>query len=322
MADLKPVYLIHGDDHGRIAERRSKLRALGEAEGGAGSVEVLDGDTATPAGAAAALSTMTFATGRRVIIVDGVERWKAADMEPLEAALAAPPPDTTIAFFAREDGRTTVPERLVKAVAEAGGDVRAEGVVKPWELPKWVAGQSARLGIALDAGAAKAFVAQVGDRPQRLLRELERLALELGAEASLSADDVVRLAAPSAERRAWTLADALVARDAPAATRLYLTLRAQGERLAGLVPMIARRMREAHGVALRLEAGEAPAQVKRGLRMPPKAADALIADVRRSDPERLAAAIVRLADLELGLRGGSELDEDTQALRAIAAIAA
>ena len=33
---FKPAYLIHGDDHGRIAERRARLRAMAEAESGAG----------------------------------------------------------------------------------------------------------------------------------------------------------------------------------------------------------------------------------------------------------------------------------------------
>ena len=60
MAELKPAYLIHGEDHGAIAERRAGLRALAEREGAAGSVEMLEGDLATPAGAAQALATMTL----------------------------------------------------------------------------------------------------------------------------------------------------------------------------------------------------------------------------------------------------------------------
>lgn len=44
MAELKPAYLIHGDDHGAIAERRAGLKALAEQEGDAASVEVLDGE--------------------------------------------------------------------------------------------------------------------------------------------------------------------------------------------------------------------------------------------------------------------------------------
>ena len=37
---FKPAYLIHGDDHGRLTERRARLRALAESEAGAGGVAV------------------------------------------------------------------------------------------------------------------------------------------------------------------------------------------------------------------------------------------------------------------------------------------
>ena len=60
MPSLQARLPIHGDDHGRIAERRARLRALAEAESGAGGVEVLEGDACTPDGVAAALSAMTL----------------------------------------------------------------------------------------------------------------------------------------------------------------------------------------------------------------------------------------------------------------------
>src|ERR1700757_3628898 len=131
---FKPAYLIHGDDHGRIAERRARLRALAEQASGAQGIEVFEGDASTPANVASALNAMTFAIGRRFIVADGVERWKEKELDPLEAVLAAMPPDTTVAFFAREEGRASAPKRLHDAVRQAGGDIAAEQSVKPWEL--------------------------------------------------------------------------------------------------------------------------------------------------------------------------------------------
>ena len=129
---FKPAYLIHGDDHGRIAERRARLRAVAEAESGTGGVELFEGDAATPEALALALRSMTFAIGRRFIVVDGVERWKDAEVEALLAPeLANMPPDTTVAFFAREDGRIKAPAKLAAAVTKAGGDVAAESALKP-----------------------------------------------------------------------------------------------------------------------------------------------------------------------------------------------
>ena len=139
MAAFKPAYLLHGDDHGRLAERRARLRAVAERESGAGGVECFEGDAATPEAVAAALSAMTFAIGRRFLIVDGVERWKDGDVEqaigPALAGLAA---DTTVAFFAREEGRAKAPATLAAAVQAAGGDVVAENALRARDLPRWL----------------------------------------------------------------------------------------------------------------------------------------------------------------------------------------
>src|SRR5204862_2210596 len=88
MATFKAAYLIHGDDHGRIAERRARLRALAESLSGAEGIELFEGEAATPEAVAVALDSMTLAVGRRFIVVDGVERWKDRELDALEAALA------------------------------------------------------------------------------------------------------------------------------------------------------------------------------------------------------------------------------------------
>ena len=106
MPSFKPAYLIHGDDHGRVGERRARLHALAEAQSGSGGLEHLEGDAGTPAAVALALNAMTFAIGWRFVIVDGVERWKDADVtSDLAPVLAAPPPDTTVAFLDRKSTR-------------------------------------------------------------------------------------------------------------------------------------------------------------------------------------------------------------------------
>ncbi len=324
---FKPAYLICGDDHGRIAERRARLRSMAESLSGATGIELLEGESAIPDRVAATLGAMTLALGHRFVVVDGAERWKDREMDALVAALGALAPGTTVAFFAREDGRSRAPERLHKAVRAAGGDIATENSVKPSELPRWAVRRAAELGVELDPESARALVAHVGERQQRLLRELEKLALGAPADAPIriGAAEVLELTAASSERRAWSVADALVAGDAQAAVALYLSLREQGERLAGLTYWIAQRLRAALDVALALDAGEPAAQVRRRLRMPSGAADRLMADARRVGARRLSEAICELADLELASRGGrgtGALAEDTAAVLAFRRIAA
>ena len=168
-------------------------------------------------------------------------------------------------------------------------------------------------GLALDQAAAKALVAQVGERQQRLLRELEKLALEARARRSSAADagrahrrsnSAPRTPPSAAPSRSPTRSSAADAREA---TLAYLRLRRQGERIAGLAYLMASRLREALAVALRLQAGERPPRSSAACGCRSRAAERFIADVARSDPERLRGALGMLADLELDTRGGAPL---------------
>lgn len=323
MPAFKTAYLIHGDDHGRIGERRHRLRELAEQESGVNGVELFEGEAAAPEAVANALCAMTFAIGRRFVIVEGVERWKDSEVtETVAPALAAMGDDTTVAFFAREDGRVKAPAKLAEAVRKVGGDIAAEMCLKAKELPRWLMGEASKLGVELDGAAAQALVAHVGERQQRLLRELEKLALEHGPGARLGVEEVEEVAADSAERQVWGFVDALVARDTRKATRQFLELRAQGEAMPRLIPSMARRLREVLAIAARLQEGESPAQVKATTKGSPWAIDRRIKEARNADPDVLRSALVALADLELDTRGGSELDDDTVGLRAIAAMTA
>lgn len=331
---FKPAYLIRGDDHGRIAERRARLRRLAESGSGAQGLELFEGDASTPDNVAAALNALTFALGRRFIIVDGTERWKDKEMDALAGALADLPADTTVTFFAREDGRFKAPKRLVDAVSSAGGDIAVEETVKPWELPKWVAARARELGLNLSADAARALVAHVGDRQQRLLRELEKIDLDLrdvdpaqpdgsAVMIDVDAERVAELTAASSERKVWTLADELLSGNGPRAAQVFVELRGQGQRLGSMMFSLSSRLRDAHRVAAALERGESPAEAKRGLRMPPRAQDQLLSDARRMGAERLREAVVLVAELEAASHGGGSggASEDTRALIAITRIA-
>lgn len=323
MPAFKPAYLIHGDDHGRLGERRARLRSMAEAESGSSGVELFEGDACTAENLVNALSAMTFALGRRFIIADGVERWREPDIEIVAAALRELDPESvTVCFFAHEEARRAAPKALHAAVAEVGGVIDSEMVLKARELPRWVGGRAAELGLELDVTAARALIAQVGDRQQRLSRELEKLALELGPGTVVGVEEITASCASSSERKLWTLADALVAGDRTTATRALLELRQQGERIPGLLYGIVRRLRDAQEIAVALAAGDPPAAVRKRLRMPSFAADRLIADVRRRDPDAYRLALELMADLEMETRGGggAASSEDTAAVRAVIAI--
>ena len=320
MAELKPLYLVHGDDDARIDAWRTRVRRRAEEERGPGGLESFDGHASPPEEVAAALASLTFDTGSRYLLVDGADAWKAAQLTPLEKALADPSPGTVLVLLVR--GKPL--KQLVKLVEQAGGDVREEAAPKPWELPRWTVERAREHGLQLDGEAAKALVALAGPGQQRIARELEKLVLAVHPAVQVSAEQVEQLAAGEAAPQVYDLADALVAGDLRAAMALAEELEAHGERPGRLMFPLVRRLREVHRAATLLEAGLPEQQAAKQLNAPPWLAKKTVARAKKADRALLERALIVLADLEIELRGGGErpLDEDTAFSLALARAAA
>jgi DNA polymerase-3 subunit delta len=305
VASLKPAYLVCGDDDPKIDAWRTRVRKRAEEENGPGALETFDAKIDKPEAVAAALATLTFATGDRYILVDGIEAWKAGEIDPLERSLADVPPGTVLVLVAR--GKPLA--RLAKAVEKAGGEHREYAAPKAWQLPKWAAERALEEGLHLDQEASKALVARVGTRQQRIAREVERLALLAYPHTQLSADQVRRAASGESQEQVYDLADALVAGDLAATMRLAERL-TQGESPSRLVWPIVRRLRDVHRASELLDSGVPESKVASAMKMPPWAAKRTIAQAARADRDALARALCAFADLEIELRGGGAgLDE-------------
>jgi DNA polymerase-3 subunit delta len=99
MPGFKTAYLVHGDDHGRIGERRARLRELAESQSGAKATGLFEGAEATPDRIAAALD-LRRSRWPAVHIADG-RAVEGQGPDALRSALTAIAPETTVAFFAR-----------------------------------------------------------------------------------------------------------------------------------------------------------------------------------------------------------------------------
>jgi DNA polymerase III subunit delta len=309
MAELKPAYLVCGDDDAKIDAWRARVRHRAEEERGPGGLETFDAQTTDPGAVAAALAALTFDPGTRYLLVDGAGAWKPGQLAPVESALAALPAETVLVLIVRGKPHN----QLRAAVEKAGGEVREYTAPKPWHLPKWCIERGRELGVELDGEAAKELVALVGTSQQQLSRELEKLALAVHPATVVTVSDVDRLAAHDAAPKAYDLADALVAGDLPATLALAEELEAHGERPGGVIFPIARRLREVHRAAAMLDAGMPEQKVTEALRAPPWLAKKTVARAKRADVAALERALGVFAELEVELRGGGDvqLDEDT-----------
>jgi DNA polymerase III delta subunit len=309
VAELKPAYLICGDDDAKIDAWRARVRRRAEDERGPGGLETFDARASEPAEIVGALSALTFDPGTRYVLVDDVGAWKAGELGPLEAILAEMPPDTVLVAIAR--GKAL--KQLSKAVEQAGGEVREYPAPKPWELPKWILERGRELGLQVDQEAAKELVGLVGTSQQRLSRELEKLELAVHPSTSITVADVELLAASDTAPQAYDLADALVAGDLRATLALAEQLESHGERPGRLVFPVVRRLREVHRAASLLDRGMPESKVGEALKAPPWLVKKTVARAKKADRAALERAICVFADLEIDMRGGGDLqlDEDT-----------
>jgi DNA polymerase III subunit delta len=309
VAELKPAYLICGDDDAKIDAWRARVRRRAEEERGPGGLDAFDARAAEPGEVVAALTALTFDPGTRYVLVDEVGAWKAAELEPLEAILKDMPPDTVLVAIVR--GKAL--KQLAKAVEAAGGEVREYPAPKPWELPKWIVERGRDLGMQVDQEAAKELVALVGTGQQRLSRELEKIALSIHPNTNVTTADVDALAARDTAPQAYDLADALVAGDLRATLALAEELESHGERPGRLVFPVVRRLREVHRAASLLDQGVPESKVGEALKAPPWLVKKTVARAKKADRAALERAICIFADLEVDMRGGGEvqLDEDT-----------
>ena len=312
--DLKPAYLVCGDDDAKIDAWRARVRRRAEDERGPGGLETFDARQSDPAEVASALAMLSFDTATRYLLVDDVGCWKAGELAPLEDALAQLPPDTVLVLVAR--GKAV--KQLGKAVEKAGGETREYAAPKPWELPKWCGGHARELGLQLDPEAAKELVARVGSSQQRLSRELEKIGLAVHPAVNVTTADVERLAAADTAPGAYDLADALVAGDLRETLALAEQLEEHGERPGRLMFPLVRRLREVHQAASLLGAGMPDAKVGEVLKGPPWATKKVIAKAKKADVATLERAICVFADLEVELRGGGEVRVDEDAAFSVA----
>jgi DNA polymerase-3 subunit delta len=314
-AELKPVYLIGGTDRAKVDRALQRLRGrVGE-----DAVERLSAlEIGGPEAIAACNAVGLFATGGRVVLVDAVDKWKAADLKALEEYLGSPAPDTVLALVANEpvDGSA-----LAKLCAKHGELLL---FVLPKKLPEWVATQLQARGAKADAEACRVLVQLVGDDVHELSGEVDKLATWAGGD-TITAADVEALVSARADIPPFALTDAWGRRDVAGVLRAFETLleRDSGPRsgtllrLAALLGNHIARVRACHALAAE---GVRPRDAAPKLKMHPYAAENAFRQAQQFSEHELRQAAIDLSRLDLALKGNSRLGGELEFERTLVAL--
>jgi DNA polymerase-3 subunit delta len=200
-APLRPAYLICGSDLPKVGRAVDRLRRRVVAEAGTDlNVAVFDVGEADERQTAqskraevlsavlAALQTPSFIPGARLVLVTNGHRWLAKDRQSLVGYLDDPMPETVLAVEGDTFGKD---DALLKAVKKVGEVLRYD-LPKRHELPSWVRERARARHLVLEPPEARHLLALVGEEPERLERELDKLAAYCrGQEVTTDAIDAV-----------------------------------------------------------------------------------------------------------------------------------
>jgi DNA polymerase-3 subunit delta len=313
---LKPVYLITGGDRPKIQRALRRLRD----RFGDDATEMLSAFEASGEDAVAACNALgLFGGGQRLVVVTDVDRWKAADAKAIGAYLDSPTPDTVLALVGEEAKKDSA---LAKACGKAG-EVLVYDIAKR-RLPEWIAKQFADRGVDADPDACRALLDIVGEDPEELASEIDKIATWSGGEpVGLAA--IEQLAIGFAEIPGYELTDAWGRRDLHAALNACQTLiERSGDPISRAVPalvgLLVGHVGRVRAIQAMAEEGLTPREAAARLKRHPFYVEKLFAQARTYTVDELRDAIVRLAELDYAVKGGSRLAVDLELERALIAI--
>jgi DNA polymerase III subunit delta len=311
---MKPAYLIAGSDWPKVDAAIVRLRARFAPE----SIEQLSAGGEEPVDVAAACNALGLFPGSRLVLVRNAEELGDEAVAGIVGYLRAPAPDTTLGLFGGAGFSPKHP--LVKAV-EGVGEVRLFDAPERKQAADWVVRRFADARTPCPPAVARRLVDLVGEDVGDLALETDKLIAYCGGEPP-QVEDVERLVIASIDIKPWDITDAWGRRDAAAVVGLATADVERREDVGRLIAQLAAHVRRVHRAAVMLEGGAVQADIARELGLKPYPAQKLVGQAGRFTPAELGRAVVRLAALDLAVKGGSRVDPRFELELALADITA
>jgi DNA polymerase III delta subunit len=327
---LKPVYLITGSDRPKVETAVQRLRARFVDE----AVEIVTALEATGADVVNLCNAGSLFGDARLVLVNEVDGrrkeegrppsggWKAEDVEALASYLGSPAPDTVLALVGLEVKKDAA---LAKACAKAG-DLLVYDVPKRKHVA-WVADRFRQAGVKAEPDACALLIEYVGEEDLHgLANEVDKIATWAQGEP-VGVDEVELLVSPVADVPSFALTDAWAGRQPGTLLEISEKMLERSDRprrdtvprLTGSLNGHLTRLRQLKRLA---NEGVPARDAALALKMHPFYGEKVYRQAEAFSDEELASATVRLAELDLALKGGSRLSADVELLRALIDVSA
>jgi DNA polymerase-3 subunit delta len=216
---------------------RARGRALGISEREVFDVEGRDVDWD---GLQASFDAPSLFSARRIVELRLPTGKPGKDgAEAIAAFCANPPPDVVLLITAGEWSKAHH-GKWTDAISRIGA-LAIAWAVKPHELAGWVESRLRAKGLRADRDAVQILVERVEGNLLAAAQEIDKLALLADGE-TLDAEKMESLVADAARYDVFRLTDAVLGGQGQQVSRMLAGLRAEGDVVAGLMPMVVKEL--------------------------------------------------------------------------------
>jgi DNA polymerase-3 subunit delta len=317
----QPLVVVFGDEDflKRQAVAKLQARVLGTGERAELGLSVLNGESLDFSTVANELATLPFLSSRRLVVVEQADSFVSRAREQLEAYLAKPSQTGVLVLDVKSWTRTT---RLAKALPdEATIECKAplSDKLVAW-IGKW---SQSRHRKKIEPAAANLLAELIGPHLGQLDQELAKLSVTVAESAPIKQADVDTLVGRSRAAETFKIFDA-IGRGQPAeALAILHQLVEQGVEPLQILGAFSWQLRRLALIGRLVLNGQSLAEAMDAAGVPPFPAARRSTEqlLRHLGTRRLTQVLDWLVEVDLGLKGSSELPPTTQLERLLVRLA-
>ncbi|MFC4305541.1 DNA polymerase III subunit delta [Cohnella boryungensis] len=254
--------------------------------------------------------TLPFLVSSKIILVRdqvlfaaGKESSKVEHRPERLLAYMEQPLESTVLVFLVAQEKLDERKKLVKA-AKSKDWVVAFAALQAEELQRWLLKRASGQDRSMGSDAAEELLRRVGTDMRALAAETDKLCLHAGQGGSVTLASVRSLVPMATEQNVFKLTEELAALRTAEAIKLYHGLLKQREEPIKLMALLVRQFRNMLYVKELGSQGYSPQQMASQLGLHPYAVKITGEQARKFSPERLAALLDELAELDYAMKTG------------------
>lgn len=264
--DLKPVYVVFGDEHLLVQEACDSIRAAARGAGfSEREVYHVEGQFKWDDFLASGSALSLFAARKLIELRLPTGKPGDAGSKALQAYCEMPSEDNLLLVIAPKLDRSSQNTKWFKALDKVGAHV-AIWPIDHQQLPRWIDQRLKQAGIAAERDAVKLLADLVDGNLLAAAQEVEKLKL-IASDQTITPETVKSSVSDSSRYNVFNLVDAALKGDTQHVVKIIAGLRGEGVEPITVVWALSREVRQLTQMARAMEQGQSAQQVMQQFRV-------------------------------------------------------